>query len=145
MWTLQFMGKLAVGLPLLLRGMVGGAFGLSHGYGALVGPGGFDGGEAFAARYAPIWAPLLYVAAWTQFLGGFAILAGIFTRWAALGLLAVMTYAIFGIHWKNGFAAFLDGWEPAGTYATMCLCLVAMGPGSLSLDRLFFGKAALNP
>jgi hypothetical protein len=29
-------------------------------------------------------------------------------------------------------------------YAVMCFGIMAVGPGSLSLDRLFFQKAALN-
>jgi putative oxidoreductase len=145
MAMLQFLGKFAGAVPLLLRAMVGAAFGLSWGYGAVTGPEGFDGGKAFAAEFVTVWPPLLYAAAWTMFLGGLAILAGLFTRWAAIGILAVMVYAVFGIHWANGFAAERGGWEPAATYATLCLCLMAVGPGSLSLDRLFFGKAALNP
>jgi uncharacterized membrane protein YphA (DoxX/SURF4 family) len=55
-----------------------------------------------------------------------------------------MGYAIFRVHWAAGFAMQDGGYEMALMYAVMCLCLMAVGPGSLSLDRLFFQKAALN-
>jgi putative oxidoreductase len=145
MWTLQFLGKLQGLLPLLLRAMVGASFAFSHGYGKIVGKDGFDGGKVFAAQLsgqAPAF--LLYVAAWTEFLAGLALVAGLFTRWAAVGILCVMGYAIFRIHWAAGFAAQNGGYEMALTYAVLCVCIMAVGPGSLSLDRLFFQKAALN-
>jgi putative oxidoreductase len=147
MWTLQFLGKFQGLMPLLLRAMVGASFAFSHGYGKVAPGGSFDAGKAFVAdprvsSLAPAF--LLYIAAWTEFLAGFGVLLGLFTRWAAIGLLAVMCYAIFGVHWANGFAAQNSGYEQALTYAVMCLCLMAVGPGSLSLDRLFFQKAALN-
>ncbi len=147
MWTLQFLGKFHGFVPLLLRALVGASFAFSHGYGKLFPDGSFDGGKAFvtspqASPLAPAF--LLYIAAWTEFLAGLGVLAGLLTRWAAIGILAVMTYAIFGVHWKNGFAAQNQGYEMALMYATMSLCIMALGPGSLSLDRLFFQKAALN-
>jgi len=143
MWTLQFLGKFHGFVPLLLRALVGASFAFSHGYGKLFPNGSFDGGKAFAANtLAPAF--LLYIAAWTEFLAGLGILAGLLTRWAAIGILGVMTYAIFAVHWKNGFSAQNQGYEMALMYATMTLCIMALGPGSLSLDRLFFQKAALN-
>ena len=145
MWTLQFLGKFHALVPLLLRGLVGASFAFSHGYGKLFPDGSFDGGKGFATNLSGV-APafLLYVAAWTEFLAGLGILAGLFTRWAAIGILAVMTYAVFGVHWKNGFSAQNQGYEQALTYAVMSLGIMTLGPGSLSLDRLFFQKAALN-
>ena len=145
MWTLQFLGKFQGLLPLLLRAMVGASFAFVHGYDKMMGPDGFDGGKDFvtqAANAAPTF--LLYVGAWTEFLAGVGLVVGLLTRWAAVGILAVMCYAIFGVHWANGFAAENKGYEMALMYAVMSLCIMAVGPGSLSLDRLFFQKAALN-
>lgn len=146
MWTLQFLGKFQGLLPLLLRAMVGAPFALSHGYGKLFPGGSFDGGSHFVNVMAKGTAPpfLLYIGAWTEFLAGLGILAGLLTRWAAIGIIAVMTYAVFGVHWAKGFSA-PEGYEMALLYATMSFCILAVGPGSLSLDRLFFQKAALNP
>jgi putative oxidoreductase len=144
MWTLQFLGKLQGLLPLLLRALVGASFCFVHGYDKIMGPNGFDAGQAFVVDEAGAAPPfLLYIAAWTEFLAGFGILVGLFTRWAAIGILAVMCYAVFGVHWSAGFAA-PKGWEMASMYGVLCLCIMAVGPGSLSLDRLFFQKAALN-
>jgi putative oxidoreductase len=145
MWTLQFLEKPFRSLmPLLLRALVGASFAFVHGYGKIVGPTGFDGGNHFvtqAAGKAPAF--LLYVAAWTEFLAGCGILLGLLTRWAAIGILAVMCYAIFGVHWAEGFAA-PKGWEMASMYAVMSLCILAVGPGSLSLDRAFFRRPAVH-
>jgi len=147
MWTLQFLGNLEALGPLILRLMVGIAFAFFHGYAKLVPEGGFDGGQAFvekAGELAPAF--LLYVAAWTEFLAGVAVFVGILTRWASIGLLVVMLYAIFGVHWQQGFLGEggVGGYEKAATYAAMCLAIMVIGPGSLSLDRMFFGKDALN-
>lgn len=150
MWTLQFLGKFRHFMPLLLRAMVGCSFAFSHGYGKIVGADGFDGGRLFAAQAsgaAPAF--LLYIAAWTEFLAGVGLVLGLFTRWAAIGIFCVMGYAMFKIHWSQGFALHVEGGRPAGyelaaVYAVMSLCIMAVGPGSLSLDRLFFQKAALN-
>lgn len=147
MWTLQFLGKFHGFVPLLLRALVGASFAFSHGYDKITGPGGFDGGKDWVnnpdhAGLAPAF--LLYVAAWTEFLAGLGLVAGLLTRWAAIGIVAVMTYAIFGVHWKAGFAAQNGGYEMALSYVVMSLCIMVLGPGSLSLDRLFFHKAALN-
>jgi putative oxidoreductase len=150
MWTLQFLGKLQNLVPLLLRAMVGGAFAFSHGYGKMMGPDGFDGGWTFvhgALDRTPGVAPvfLLYIAAWTEFLAGAGLVLGLFTRWAAIGILCVMSYAILRVHWSAGFSVQNGGYEMALMYAVMSVCIMAVGPGSLSLDRLFFQKAALNP
>jgi len=145
MWTLQFLGKFQGLLPLLLRAMVGASFAFSHGFSKIVGPDGFDGGKIFVATagaHAPAF--LLYIAAWTEFLAGIALLLGLFTRWAAVGILCVMGYAIFKIHWTAGFSMQNGGYEAALMYAVMSLGILTLGPGSLSLDRLFFQKAALN-
>ena len=145
MWTLQFLGKFHAFVPLLLRALVGPSFAFSHGYDKIMGPDGFDGGGDWVREHsttAPAF--LLYIAVWTEFLAGLGLLAGLFTRWAAIGIVAVMTYAVFAVHWKNGFAAKNGGYEMALCYAVMSLCITAVGPGSLSLDRLFFQKAALN-
>ena len=147
MWTLQFLGKFHAFLPLILRAYVGASFAFSHGYGKLFPNGSLDGGAAFADKgvekgLAP--AVLLYIAAWAEFLAGLGLLVGLFTRWAAVGVVAVMAYAIFGVHWKNGFSAGNGGYEMALGYTVMSLCVMVLGPGSLSLDRLFFQKKALN-
>ena len=78
--------------------MDGFSFFAVHGFGK-VNPGGdwgsldaWDWGAGFAEK-SKHPAILDYIAVWTEFLGGFALLAGLLTRWAALGLTTVMLYA----------------------------------------------------
>lgn len=148
MWTLTFFAKLEWLAPILLRAMIGFSFFAIHGFGKL-NPGG-DWGALDAWDWGYGWvherggsahpAFLSYIAVWTEFLGGFALLAGLLTRWAALGLTAVMIYAALVHHAADPFAKK----ELALTFAAGCLALVCLGPGWLSLDRLFFGRAALE-
>ena len=103
-------------------------------------PGGeWDFGQSFAGKGLAA-APLVYVTAWLEFLGGLALLLGLFTRWAALALMAAMFYSIFVLHRGDAYRHV----ELYVAYAGLAFCIAAVGPGSLSLDRLFFGREALN-
>src|SRR5262245_40360389 len=44
-----------------------------------------------------------YLSAFTEFLGGMAIVIGLLTRLASLGILSVMAVAVATVHFKNGF------------------------------------------
>jgi len=139
MWTLSLLGKLEGAVPLLLRLPTGIAFFCFHGLEKLRPGGEWDWGQGFAdGDAAP--AILLYIAAWTEFLGGFALFMGLFTRWAALGVCGIMVTAIFLVHDGDPFRK----WELAFIYAGVLLSIAAVGPGALSLDRLFFGRDAMN-
>lgn len=139
MWTLSGLGKLMEAVPLLLRVIAGIAFFGFHGLEKLRPGGEWDFGESFAGKGLAA-APLLYVSAWLEFLGGLALLLGLFTRWAALALIAVMFYFIFVMHRGDPYRDV----EMYVAYAGLAFCIAAVGPGSLSLDRLFFGRDCLN-
>jgi len=137
MWTLNGMTKLRPLAALVLRLAVGSAFLLLHGWKKMQTAGGeFDWGASFAARdVAP--ALLLYIAVYTEVLGGLGLILGFLTRWAALGLLAVMAYAIFQVHLPKG-----DGFaemEKAFIFSAGLIGILALGPGGLSVDRFVFG------
>jgi len=139
MWSLNFLSRFPGVAPLILRLVVGFAFFAQHGLHKLR-PGDWDFGASFVEKMsgsAP--APLLYAAAWVEFLAGFALILGFVTRWAALGLLGVMLYAVVKVHGGGPFADM----ELGIAYAGACLSIMFLGPGSFSLDRLFFGKEAL--
>src|ERR1041385_6864209 len=56
-------------------------------------------------------APPAYIAAFTEFFGGLAVLLGVLTRLASLGLAINMLVAIFHVHLANGFFADKKGFE----------------------------------
>lgn len=90
---------------------------------------------------------LTVIAAFTEFLGGTAVLFGLLTGLSSLGIAVVMLIAIFQVHLPNGF--FLNwynvpnqghGIEFNLALLGMALFLVFHGPGKYSLDRLIAGK-----
>lgn len=81
----------------------------------------------------PTLSALAVIAA--ELLGGLALVAGLFTRWAALPIAFSMVVAAATVHLKNGF--FLpDGAEYVLTLLLASAALVLTGGGALSIDRL---------
>jgi putative oxidoreductase len=141
MWTLNFLIKLQpVGL-LVLRLLVGFAFFWVHGLEKMRAGGAWDWGQAWVAKMAGV-APdaLLYVACWTEFLAGAALALGLLTRWASLGLLGVMLYAIFKVHGGDPY----NVREMAIAYGAAAFLFLTVGPGAISLDRVLFGRDAVE-
>jgi len=69
-----------------------------------------------------------------EFLGGVALVLGLFTRWAAIPLAITMLVAIVTVHLKAGF--FLpDGYEFALTLLAANVALAMLGSGEASLGR----------
>lgn len=74
-----------------------------------------------------------------EFFGGLALVAGLLTRLAGIGLSAVMLGAIFLVHVKNGF--FLpNGYEFVLTLLGASAMLVITGAGRYSLDALITNR-----
>jgi putative oxidoreductase len=82
-----------------------------------------------------------------EFFGGIAIILGLFTRIAAIGLVVDMLVAVFKVHLHNGF--FLNWFnEPNKGHGVeynlaligLALSLVVWGAGSLSFDKLIWGE-----
>jgi putative oxidoreductase len=71
--------------------------------------------------------------AFVEFFGGIAILLGLLTRLAALGIGATMIVAILTVHLKNGFFA-PTGVELPLSLLASALTLVITGAGAYSLD-----------
>lgn len=151
MWRLDFLSKIRMLGLLGLRLVVGFSFFWAHGLDKLRPAGAWDWGQAFVAKMSAM-APeaLLYLAAWTEFLAGAAIILGLLTRWASLGICAVMLYAIFKIHGDHPYSLLgvirdvpvVSSKELAVAYAGAAFALLCCGPGNLSLDRAFFGREA---
>jgi len=79
-----------------------------------------------------------------EFFGGFALIVGLLTRLAALGLAFDMLGAMLFVHFKNGF--FLpQGYEFVLALFTMAVALAFMGAGEFSLDGLIGRRKGLTP
>jgi putative oxidoreductase len=81
--------------------------------------------------------PAQAAVAWGQLLGGVAMVLGLLTRLAALGLAAIMAGAIATVHWPHGFDIREGGCEYNVALIVMCVVLMLTGGGKLAADRMF--------
>jgi putative oxidoreductase len=131
---------------LLLLRLVLGAVIFAHGSQKVLGwfgGYGLQGTKGYFANALGIPAPLFYLAAFTEFFGGIAIVLGLFTNIAALGVGVIMLVATFKAHWTNGFfmnwgnqANRGEGFEYSLTLAVLAAALVITGPGLFSVQAL---------
>ena len=122
---------------LLLRLVMGAAF-LFHGWPKIQNPLGWMGPDA------SVPAILQALAALAEFGGGIALIVGLLTRLAALGITTNMVVALAMVHLPHGDPfvgkAGERSYELAAVYLACAVLFLLLGPGRFSLDALLFSQ-----
>jgi putative oxidoreductase len=129
--TVGWLGSLGL---LALRLVMGAAF-LFHGWSKIQNPMGWMGPEATMP------AVLQALAAIAEFGGGMALIAGLLTRLATLGIACVMVVALATVHLPMGHPFVGKGgpsFELPAVYLACAVLFLLLGPGRFSLDALLF-------
>lgn len=133
-------GRAAWGL-LVVRVVFGLGIAL-HGWGKIQHPFTWMGPDA------PVPGFLQALAALSEFGGGIALILGLLTPLALLGLAITMIVAITMVHLKAGHPFVARGggpsYELAALYLAVSLLALITGPGKLSLDAKLFGRSHLR-
>ncbi|MBI2213771.1 MAG: DoxX family protein [Acidobacteria bacterium] len=124
-------------LALLLLRFVGGAAFMMHGWSKIQHPFSWMGPDSFVSPFFQALAAL------SEFGGGLAWILGLLTPLASLGVLSTMSVATWFHAIKRGDPFVSTGGEASFELAAIYFCvaflLIALGPGTLSLDRIVFG------
>lgn len=101
-----------------------------HGYGKVFG--GTNLGTSWHPELPTIVQALV---AWGELLCGAAILLGLYTCLASIGIIIIMAGAIILVHGKKGFGMMGGGYEYNFVLILMSLALMATGPGKASIGK----------
>lgn len=120
----------------LIGRLVLGAIMLAHGWGKVIPRGSLYNFAHVVSRLGlPYW--LGYVAAFTEFFGGIALILGLLTPLVSVAVAFEMAVAILKVHLRHGLTG-PQGYEFPLSLLALSLLLLADGPGYLALDRVVF-------
>ena len=109
---------------------------------------GWFGGSGFKAtmqgftEYLHIPTPLAFLAIATEFFGGLGLIAGLFGRLAALGVICNMIVAVMVVHRQYGFFMNWSGQQKGEGFEFhllaigLAIAILAYGSGAFSVDQL---------
>lgn len=129
--------------PLVLRCALASIF-ILHGYAKI----SQDGGASWVRMFhldIDLPPAVCMIVAWGEFVGGIALLLGLFARVAALGLAVIMSGAIWALSHHVGFVVAdlgperstrmsIVGYEYNVAILAICFAIMVLGSGWLSLD-----------
>jgi putative oxidoreductase len=119
-------------LALLVLRVVLGVIMIGHGYSKVFG--GLSHHAQFVSSLGiPAW--LAYCSAAAEFFGGILVIAGLFTRCAALAILINLSVAIAKVHWKNGLLG-NGGYQFPLALAAIAFALIFFGAGPIAFDSI---------
>ncbi len=136
----RLFGPFVVGRPAFGLLVVRFVFGLAlalHGWPKIQKPFSWMGADS------PVPGLFQFLAALSEFGGGLALIVGLLTPLACLGILCTMGTAYFMVLRPKGLPFVSNGggsYETAAFIAVVALGLIVAGPGALSLDALLFGR-----
>lgn len=122
-----------VSMALLLVRLVMGVAMIMHGWGKIQTPFGWMGPEAQVPGF------LQFLAALSEFGGGIALIIGLLTSIAMLGLFFTMAVAVH-MHAVIKGDPFVGGYELATVYLVLALMFIMIGPGQYAIDSKIFGN-----
>ena len=106
---------------------------LVHGWGKVTrGPSAFV--RAFTEQGFDPALPWIWGALMIEFVGGIALILGLFTRFFAAAA-AIEMLVITALYWKNGFSWLNRGYEYTLLWGLVCFAIALRGGGPYSLDR----------
>ena len=134
----MFTHRLAGIVWLLFRIVLGLLF-ACHGLATVL---GLLGGARGSGEPIPVGTWPNWYAGLIQLVCGLLVLAGLFTRPAALLASGSMAYAYFVVHQQQGLMPIENGGVTPALYAWTFLLVAALGPGQWSLDALIGKRKA---
>lgn len=84
---------------------------------------------------------LAYIAGWLELFGGILLIVGLFTRYVSALFTVLLIGAILYIKLPIGLISYeMPGYELELAYLMLTIYFIFIGPGPLSIDKLFLGK-----